>query len=409
MLKIGIKYIGLFLVFIMLMGESPFARLCQADENTIKIGVVAPLSGSRARLGAITRNATELAVKKLNASGGIKIGGKNYNVQVIYGDDEAKIETCVAATERLITKDKVVGIVGYIQSTPALAALSVAQRNRVPAISTIATTVKIHERVAEGYNKGEKQYVFQLSPTSYDRGETDAAVAHFYLKPKKLGALFQNTDLGRDLEVIIRRYFSDKDPNAKWVVVEYFDADQTEFYPELAKIMQAKPDVLFVSMSGVATRSFTKQFNEMGVKAVPVTDGSEFAEPSFIKEFPGMLEGWITNIVWTGDVPLTDLTKPFTASYLEAYGTKPGYIEAQQYEGMLAMFDAIKKAGSFNPEEIRDALEKIETTGVTSIIKFDPKDHRIKRSLTIAQVQEDRHVVIWPLHAAQEKFILRSR
>jgi len=125
---------------------------------------------------------------------------------------------------------------------------STLKKENMPPMSTIASTVKIHERVTEGYEKGEKQYVFQIGPTSYDRGESDAAVAHHYLKPKRLGALFQNTDLGRDLEAIIRKYFESNDPQAKWVVLESFDVEQTEFYPELAKIMQAKPDVLFISI-----------------------------------------------------------------------------------------------------------------------------------------------------------------
>ena len=373
-----------------------------ADEGSVKIGVVAPLTGSAALAGTWMQDSTELAVSEINDAGGIMIDGVERQLEVVYGDDQGTIEGAVAATRRLITQDNVVAIVGYALSTPTLAALQVAQVSEVPTIDTVASTIEISERVAEGNAAGVPQYVYQLSPTSFDRGEADAAAAFHYLKPQRPAALLQNTDLGQDLEVAYKEFQEENAPESTWVAVEYFDETNTEFTSLLAKIRRADPDVLFVSMVGAATDAFIQQYAEAKLDIPVVTDGSEFAEPSFLVEHQEEMEGWINNIVWS-PAPVTPKTIPFADAYEDRFEERPGYVSAQQYEGVLMMAEAIEAASSLDSRRIKQALDELSFVGVTGELDFDAEAQKIDRELVVAQSQDGAHVIIWPLQAVGEQ------
>lgn len=375
---------------------------------TVRIGIAGPFTGPTAKLGELVKFGSEMAAEEVNAAGGVNVGGNKIPIELYFGDTTDQIEATVAVTERLITQDQVYGIVGYVHSSPALAAMEVAQGHKIPVIDTVATTSQIAQRIGEGNAKGETQYGFQLSPTSYDRGLSEAAAAIDLVHPRILCSILANNDLGRDIDKYTREYFAKHAPDATWAVVEFPDVNATEYYSEINKVVNAKCDIVFVSMSGVSTSAFTKQFVELRPKAVPIFDGSEFAQPEFLVQFGDIAEGWLVNLVWSNEAPVTSKTIDFVKKWQAKHGFLPSYIEAQQYEGVLTMVAAIEAAGSLNADSIQQALLHIEFEGVTGIIKFTADDHRVLRELVIAQIQDKKHVVVWPEHAKTGEYIAAS-
>lgn len=382
--------------------ESPIPEPTSTEEaEKLKIGLVAPITGPRAKLGEDMTNAATLAENQINNNGGIEIGEKKYSIELVWGDTEANIETGVSITQRLIEHDKVVGIVGYLHSDIFLACMDVIQESRIPTVDTVAASSKIGETIAEGNEKGIVQYSFQLSPTMRDRGITHATAAEKLLNVRGLGGVFQNTDPGREIERIIDKYFKENVPDAEWVASEIVESNATEFYAELASIQAAEPEVVFVSLSGVAASAFTEQWIELDIPYLPFLDGGDFASVEYIDQFGEGVEGFVVNMIWTPDAPVTNVTVPFSEAYKEEYGVSPPYYAAQTYDGVLAMVEAIKVAGSSNREEVREGLTKIDIDGATGRLKFDPERHQIPRQMVMAQIRDGAFQVVWPLQAAE--------
>ena len=110
-------------------------RPALAADGVVKIGFVGPVTGTFAELGTAMRDGAQVAVDDINAAGGVTIGDKTYEIDLVIGDEEATPERAIAATRRLIEVDGVMGILGYANSTNLLATMPLLQDSRVPMIA----------------------------------------------------------------------------------------------------------------------------------------------------------------------------------------------------------------------------------------------------------------------------------
>ena len=128
-----------------------------------------------------------------------------------------------------------------------------------------------------------------------------------------------------------------------------------------------------------------------------------FMDPKWAKETSPKNELWIAEIVFK-KAPATPLSLPF----IEKFERKYGYwtrAASQTYDGALAMFDAIKRAGSLDPDAIVDALLKTDIEGVLGWITFDPETHkRTYPTLYVGQIKNGEHLIIWPEELKETEF-----
>ena len=101
----------------------------QGDGRTIRVGLIAELTGDMPAVGASSKNAAELAVREINATG-IKIGGQDYKIELVVGDNAAKADQAAALAHKLITQDEVVAIVGPNASLGAVPAAEIAESGK---------------------------------------------------------------------------------------------------------------------------------------------------------------------------------------------------------------------------------------------------------------------------------------
>jgi len=201
-------------------------------EDTIKVGIVLPLTGSQAAFGEIERNSFEMALEKINADGGIN--GKK--LVFLFEDDTGKPEVARSAAEKLINKDKVVMLGGGYGSSETFALAGVAQQNRMPFLVNTGSADKITE---QGWN-----YVFRLNPpvSAYPEGLESFLVE--VVKPRTAAILFEDSAFGTSGSKNFRQTCEDQ--GIKIVLMEGYSKGGLDFKPMLVKVKKANPDLIYM-------------------------------------------------------------------------------------------------------------------------------------------------------------------
>ncbi|RPJ32068.1 MAG: hypothetical protein EHM35_11855, partial [Planctomycetaceae bacterium] len=227
--------------------------------DTIKIGLIGPVSGPGAFYGASMKEAADLAVDDLNAKGGVK--GKK--VQVIVEDDESTPVKGVNAAQKLVTKDQVVAIVGHYNSSCTLASMAVTQKEKVPHMCPISTAAAITE---QGF-----KYIFRNCATNpMQVGQLADYVITKMKKPGKpntVAIFYEHTDYGKGIMEIFRDKVQAKSGEG-WQVtaIELYKPGDTDMISQLTKIKAGSPDFLLFGGNITEVAQAVRQSKEIGLK-----------------------------------------------------------------------------------------------------------------------------------------------
>lgn len=403
----------LALVIVLALGVGASLPGSPAEAQEVKLGFVGPMTGSLAELGQQIRRAAELATEKVNSRGGIEVGGKKYRVRLIVGDDEGLMaERSVAVTQRLIEQDQVAGLVGYVISSNVLAAIPVAQEAKVPLVNTVGKAVSIPEKIA----KDKMNYIFQLSPTNNDLAMSHGRLIAQFIKPKKIAFVMLQTDAARDYDLRARAQWPKFVPGVEFQ--SYFvEQDRQDFQPEILKLRQFQPDMVYVLLVGTHVYAWADQAAAAGLgKSMVIFGDSDYADPTFPQKTGAKTDLHLANAV-TFEAPITSLTLPFFQDYRQKYNAAPAYYAVQSYDGMLMMFEGIRRAGKLTGKVAEDraaikaGLETIvkdkPVTGVRGNLFFAPlaEGRTVPAEVAVVQFQGGKRVLIWPPGPAAGKFV----
>ncbi len=342
-----------------------------ADE--IKIGVNYELSGQVASYGQSSVNGIMLAIEEINAAGGVN-GKKLVPVQVDNKSDAAEAATLAT---RLITKDKVVAILGPATSGAYKSQSPVVQKNKIPSISGSATAdnVTVDET-------GLKDFVFRICYTDSVQG---AAMANFALE--KLGAskaviiLDSSSDYGKGLAANFKKIFTEK--GGTIVGEESYVAKDTDFSAILTKIAAMEFDVIYLPGYYEEAGLIIKQARALGLTA-PVLGADGFDSPKLV-DLAGASA--LNDVYFTNHYSSLEedpaVTK-FIESYKAKYNSEPDAFAALGYDMVYFLADAIKRAGSTNGTALRDALASTkDLAAVTGSVTIDENHNAIKTIVVI--------------------------
>lgn len=160
-----------------------FAIQAGAQES-IKVGIILPITGDKAKFGEIEKKSFEMALEEINAAGGIN--GKK--LEFIFEDDTGRPDVARSAAEKLITKDKVVMLGGGYGSSETFAISGVAQQNRIPFLVATGSDDKITEQ--------KWDYIFRLNPPASEYPQALESFLREVAKPKTAAILYENTNFG---------------------------------------------------------------------------------------------------------------------------------------------------------------------------------------------------------------------
>ena len=336
--------------------------------NTIKIGEIATVTGDFAAYGVAEVEAVKMAVKEINAKGGI-LGKK---VEVVMYDCRTRNEDMVNAARRLVQQDKVTAVIGPSGSGLCIAASPVFNSGKVPHLGTLPTNPNVTKD-----EKGKvKPYNFRICFLDPYQGKMLAVFAAKDMKWKKAAILY---DVSSDYSHGLREFFtkSFKDYGGKVVADEGHRGEDVDFRAQLTKIMQSNPDVLVLPTMGKCLPLAVKQAREMGMKQ-PIIGGDGYGD--FMWEIAG--KEAMKNTFWISHVAKEDpALKDFFAKYKKQAGTEcQEFMNAvMAYDCVYWLKDAIERAKSDDPVKVRAALEttknlKLMHATLTMDELHDPKD-----------------------------------
>ncbi|MBV7274819.1 ABC transporter substrate-binding protein [Clostridium thailandense] len=337
-----------------------------ADSGEIKIGVVLPLTGDIAAMGQSAKNAISLLDEQVNGKGGV-LGKK---VKFIIEDDENKPANSANVAQKLITED-VVGIIGSYSSKCSIAMAPVVNAAKIPMITGTSTNPKVTEA-------GE--YIFRSCFIDPFQGTVIAKFAIGDLKAKTAAVLFDN---GNDYSKGLSEFFQAEFKKEGGQVVDaetYANGDQ-DFNAQLTKIKALNPDILVLPDMYSNVGLITKQARAVGIKAT-FLGGDGWDSPDLFKIGGDSVNGsYFTNHFSPDD------TSPEVVEYNKAYkakfNTTPDATSGLVYDAGKILITAIEKAGSADPEKIKDTMKGLTVQVVSGKVSFDEKRNPVKSAVII--------------------------
>ena len=364
-------------------------------QEAIKIGVSGPYTGGSSSMGVSMRDGVRLAVKEINAAGGVN--GKK--IEIIERDDEAKNERGVQIAQELINKEKVVATVGFINTGVALASQRFYQEAKIPVMNNVATGTVI-TRQFTGDN-----YIFRNAARDEIQAPMIVKEAVDKRGFKKVAILADSTNYGQlgreDLEKAL------KAKGISPVAVEKFNIKDVDMTPQLLKAKEAGAEVILTYAIGPELAQIANSMAKLGWKK-PMIGSWTLSMANFIETAGKNGEGARMPQTFIQE-PNTKKRKNFIDSYLKEFKPKNGRIDspvsaAQGYDSIYLLAAAIKQAGSTDGVKIREALEnlneKVEGVVTTYEKPFSKNDHEaitenipvmgeVKKGRVVYAYQED--------------------
>lgn len=364
-------------LFVGLLGLSAIATSASAQE-TIKIGLVQPLTGSVAYNGTTDVNGSKLAVDEINAKGGV-LGKK---IELIIEDGQCKPANSVNAAEKLIQRDKVAAISGAFCSSSTLAVMPVAENYKIPLVTGVSSSASLTE-------KGNAWF-FRATETDALLAKSFAKILFNELKLRKVAYIGVNDDFGRGGVAEFEKQM--KGLGATTVMTEFFEHGTSDFYTLLTKLKASGADGVFVAAETQDGSIFVKQKAELGIP-VKVFGVGSWATADFIKLTGAASEGIYAAVPYASTMQ-TPKNKAFVEAYTARYKEAPGKYSAAGYNVINILAQAITRANSTEPEKLREALSKTSYDGPNGHFEFDAKGQAAGFTVVLVQLTKGVPVVV---------------
>ena len=321
--------------------------------DPIKIGVDGPFTGGSSSMGVSMRDGVRLATEEINKSGGVM----GRPIQLVERDDEAKNERGVQIAQEFINKEKVVAVVGYINTGVALASQRFFQEAKIPVLNNVATgSIITHQ-----FDKEPENYVFRNA--AHDSIQAPMIVEEAVTRRgfKKVAILADSTNYGQlgreDLEKAL------KAKGITPVAVEKFNIKDVDMTAQLLKAKEAGAEAVLTYGIGPELAQIANGMTKLGWK-VPMVGSWTLSMANFIDNAGPGGDGARMPQTFIQE-PTTPKRKAFIASYLGSFKPKNNRIDspvsaAQGYDSIYLLAAAIKQANSTEGPKIMAALEDLK-------------------------------------------------
>jgi branched-chain amino acid transport system substrate-binding protein len=398
----------------LLMGAAALAaatsRALAADD--VVIGLVYPLSGNGAQVGLDAKVAFEVAAEIVNGShapipmlmgagGGLsKLGGAR--IRLVFADSQNDPQKARAEAERLITQDKAVAIVGSYTSATAATISQVTERYEVPYVSADNSSPSLNQRGLKWFFRtGPHDEMFTVAMFAFFKD-----VAEKTGKPVKSVALFyEDSIFGTDSSNVQRKL-----AHAAGVTVAAdirYRAASPSLSAEAQRLKSANAEVLMPSSYTSDAILILRAMNEIGYRPKAVmAQAAGFQEQAFLTGAGALAEGVMSRSSFALDAARSrPAIEPVNALYKARNNKDMNDNTSREITALLVLVDAINRAGSAKPEDIRVALKATDIPGVQTImpwkgIKFDETGQNTECNPVIQQVRGGVYKTVWPFDLA---------
>ncbi len=336
------KIVFILLAFVLIVGCN------QQKKETIKIGLILPLTGDAADWGIPPRNGAQLAVDEINKNGGIN--GKL--IELIIEDDVCDPAKGVAAMNKIISIDKPVAVVGAVCSSVTLAIAPIAEKNKIVLISPASTNPKITDA---------GDYIFRVIPSDELRGQVFAE--HIYnLGLRKAAIIYINNDGGKGNEQTFIKYFTKL--GGEILTSQAYATTAKEVKTQMIKIKESKAEFILAISQIQDAVTVLKNAKELNVN-LPFYFQTEALEDPKVAELAGDAIIGSTYITFAKEKS-PEIDK-FKNLYKAKFNTEPELFSAEAYDAINLIYAALKES-----KEIKEYLYTTKDYhGASGSISFD--------------------------------------
>jgi branched-chain amino acid transport system substrate-binding protein len=359
-----------------------------AAAKDIVLGASVQLTGPVANTGRYYRDAYELAVEKINAAGGVKVGNEKRKLVLKIYDNQSDVNLSVRQYTQLVSQDKVDLLLGPFASNFALADSAVSEKYKIPMVQGGGASDQIFAR--------KFKYIFgTLAPASNYFASTIEMMKGLKPAPKSVALLYADDSF--DVSVGDGTRPKLKAAGLNIVMDERYSTNATDFNSLLSQIRSKNVDAVLVAGHETEILNFIRQAKSLTVapKMYSFTVGvpSEDFRKALGKDanYAFGMTAWLPSADlkdrWFGDAA------KFEAEYKAKYNYEPDYHAASGTADVEALAQAIENAGSTDPAKVRDALAKVKFDSIYGPIAF-AANGQIDLPQTVIQVQGDKLVAI---------------
>ena len=388
-----------------------------AQPKDIVIGVVYPMSGPSAQAGVDDKPAFEIAAEIANGTLDLPFpfyqrlkgmpGLKGAKVRLIFADHQGKPEIGQAEAERLITQEKVAAIVCCWHSNVTATASQVAERHGVPFLNAESSSPPLTSR---GF-----QWFFRTSPHD---GHFSQVMFDFFrdyqakrgIKLKTLALTYEDTTFGSDSGKVERELAAKL--GYEVVLDLQYRARSTSLQSEVQRLKAANPDVWMPTSYQTDAILFVRTSRELDYNPrMIMAQDSGHISSDFVKQVGREAEGTLTRAPFSTDlIGKRPVAQALNAIYAKRAGKDLYDFPARAFTGMMALLDAINRAGSTTPEDIRRALVATDIPGDQLImtwdgVRFDKTGQNVLVKGIILQMQGGSYHTVYPFDVATREVI----
>jgi branched-chain amino acid transport system substrate-binding protein len=351
------------------------ASLCLHGQDAIRIGEFASLTGKEAAFGQSSHKGTVLAIETINAAGGV-LGQK---IELLTEDNQSKPGESTTAVRKLISRDKIVALLGEVASSRSLEAAPIAQGAHIPMVSPSSTNPKVTQI---------GPYIFRVCFIDPFQGAVLAKFALNSLHARRIGVL---SSVSSAYSVGLTKYFAEPYAAAGGMIAieqKYSEGDK-DFKAQLTAIRAAGVEAIFVPGYYTEVALIAKQARELGL-TIPLFGGDGWEAPQLLEIGGTAVEGCFYSTHYSPENP-APMVQEFVKAFQARWGGEtPDAMAALGYDSALVLVDAIKRAGSTDGARIRDALAATrDFAGVTGATSMDA-DRNASKAAVIVAIKDGR-------------------
>ena len=348
-----------------------------AAGGTIKIGGGFALTGDESALDLPAANGAKLAVKEINAAGGVN----GSQIDFIVHDSQYKMDVTAQTAKQFVEQDKVPLFIGYTDSDSVIASGPTFQAAKIPFITVGATSPKLPTQI------GDMMFL-----ACFGDNVQAAVGAEYSYKTFGHNAYFL-WDKGVEYTTLLGQYFKSRFTELGGTIAleDSYDDKATDFSAQITKIkaLNPQPDFYYVAAMPYNIGPLVKQFRDAGITG-PIVGGDGYDTPDLVSVAGAAAD----NVFFTTHALMdatggTDGIKKFIAAYNKEYGHDPeNAFAALGYDTVYLMVDAIKRAGSTDSAAVKAAIEATKDfPGITGKITFSADSHVPQKGVTVIAVK----------------------
>ncbi len=341
------------------------------------------------------RNSHNMALEVINREGGIK----GRPLKLVYSDDGGKRKSGEASVKKLVKEHSAVMLVGGYGSSNTVYTAGMANKLGTPFLVSTAADDRITQR--------RWKNVYRMNPPAKEYARGVEALLLKKIKPASIAIIYENSPFGTGGALRMMWFSREHDIEISRIIPYHKERQSPDYFQKLLRPLQEdQPDVIYMVSYLKDGTSLVNKIRELEINSLLIGAAGGFTSHKFITMTGGAADYLVTATLWTPKVPYEG-TKEYYDQYLKEYHVPPDYHGAEAYSVLLVAVDALRRAKSFKPADIRTALNSSDIKTPFGPVRFKSygKYERQNSLPTMAlQIIDDKFESVWPGEIASSKY-----